>query len=88
MARPGMLTRGGANRRIKTPGGHLKVHRRKYYKAGGICAISGNDLQLPKKSRSRLSRNTSKSSKRPNRPYGGMVSATALRREITREVRE
>ncbi|MFW9918404.1 MAG: 50S ribosomal protein L34e [Candidatus Thorarchaeota archaeon] len=88
MPRPGMLTRGRANRRIKTPGGRIKVHRRKYYKAGGICSISGKDLQLPQKSKAQQSRNTSKSSKRPNRPYGGMVSSKALRREITREVRE
>ncbi len=83
-----MLTRGRANRRIKTPGGRIKVHRRKYYKAGGVCAVSGNTLQLPRKSKTRLSRNTSKSSKRPNRPYGGMISPQALRREITRELRD
>lgn len=88
MARPGMLTRGRSNRRIKTPGGRVAVHRRKYYKAGGVCAISGDDLQLPRKSIHGLSRNTSKSSKRPNRPYGGAVSPKALRREITRQLRD
>ncbi len=88
MPRPGMLTRGRANRRIKTPGNRTHVHRRTHHKAGGYCAISGDKLQLPRESIPRLSRKASKSSKRPNRPYGGAISHRALRRELTKQVRD
>lgn len=88
MARPGMLTRSRANRTIKTPGGRLVVHRRKIYKTGGICPIGGSKLQLPQKSITGQSRRASKSSKRPNRPYGGVISAGALRRAIATELRD
>jgi len=86
--RPGMLTRSRANRVVKTPGGRRVIHRQKYYSAGGICAISGNKLALSKKTKPGLSRKASHSSKRSNRPYGGMVSSKALRRGITRQVRD
>lgn len=88
MPRPGMLTRSRANRRVKTPGGRIVVHRHKNYPAGGVCAISGDKLALSKKSKPGLRRTASRSRKRPNRPYGGMISPRTLRRELTRQVRD
>ncbi|MFW9961914.1 MAG: 50S ribosomal protein L34e [Candidatus Thorarchaeota archaeon] len=88
MARPGQLTRGRANRMIRTPGGRRVVHRQKFYKSGGICPMTGSQLQLPKNSLYRLSRKASRSSKRPNRPYGGVLSPTAVRRAIITKTRE
>lgn len=88
MPRPGMLTKGKANRRIKTPGGRTNVHRRSHYKAGGVCAVTGDKLQLPRKSRTGLCGKASKSSKRPNRPYGGVLSPQAMRRGITKALRD
>ncbi|RDE16429.1 MAG: 50S ribosomal protein L34e [Candidatus Thorarchaeota archaeon] len=88
MARPGQLTRGKANRLVKTPGGKSVVHRQKFYKAGGVCHLTGSQLQLPKASLYGLSRRSSRSSKRPNRPYGGVLSSAATRREIITKARE
>ncbi|TFF96384.1 50S ribosomal protein L34e [Candidatus Thorarchaeota archaeon] len=88
MPRPGHLTRGRANRAIRTPGGRNVVHRRKIYKTGGVCAITGRKIQLPKESKPKLSRKSSRSSKRPNRPYGGVLSSRALRRGIISQTRE
>ncbi|MHA1906092.1 MAG: 50S ribosomal protein L34e [Candidatus Thorarchaeota archaeon] len=88
MPRPGMLTRSRANRKVKTPGGRLVVHRRKNYRAGGVCAISGDKLALSKRTKPGLRRKASRSQKRPNRPYGGTVSSRTLRRGITRQVRD
>ncbi|MDH4213158.1 MAG: 50S ribosomal protein L34e [Candidatus Odinarchaeota archaeon] len=88
MARPGQLTRGRANRMVRTPGGRRVVHRQKFYKSGGICPVTGAQLQLPKNSLYRLSRKASRSSKRPNRPYGGVLSSAAVRRAIITKTRE
>jgi large subunit ribosomal protein L34e len=83
-----MLTRSRANRRVKTPGGRIVVHRRKNYRVGGVCAISGDKLSLSRRTKPGLRRKASRSRKRPNRPYGGMVSSRTLRRGITRQVRD
>ncbi len=88
MPRPGQLTRGRANRAVKTPGGRIVVHRRKVYKTGGVCAATGVKMQLPRKSKQVLSRKSSRSSKRPNRPYGGVLSPRALRRGVISQTRE
>ncbi|MBN2229550.1 MAG: 50S ribosomal protein L34e [Candidatus Thorarchaeota archaeon] len=88
MPRPGNLTRGRANRIVKTPGGRKVVHRQKFFKTGGICSLTGSELQLPKKSMFGLSRKASRSAKRPNRPYGGVYSSQAVRRATINKIRE
>ncbi|MBS3795022.1 MAG: 50S ribosomal protein L34e [Candidatus Thorarchaeota archaeon] len=88
MPRPGQLTRGRANRKKTTPGGRHVVHREKFYSPKGRCPITGTKLNLPKEAKHNLNRKSSKSSKRPNRPYGGVLSPKALRRLIKRQVRE
>ncbi|MFW9843786.1 MAG: 50S ribosomal protein L34e [Candidatus Thorarchaeota archaeon] len=88
MPRPGQLTRGRANRTVRTPGGKRVVHRQKFYKSGGICPVTGSKLQLPRESKYGRSRKSSRSSKRPNRPYGGTLSSEALRRGIINKTRE
>ncbi|NWF95296.1 MAG: 50S ribosomal protein L34e [Candidatus Thorarchaeota archaeon] len=88
MPRPGALTRSRANRKVKTPGGRVVVHRRKIYSTRGKCALSSRPLQMPRESRQDRLIRASHSSKRPNRPYGGMICASALKREIIKRVRE
>ncbi|MFW9845585.1 MAG: hypothetical protein ACFFD6_02470 [Candidatus Thorarchaeota archaeon] len=88
MPRPGELTRGRASRTIKTPGGRLIVHRRKFYRARGTCSLTGNKMQLPKEAKQRKTGSSSHSSKRPNRPYGGYATSSAVRRGIIRKTRD
>ena len=88
MPRPGRLTRGRANRAVKTPGGRLSVHRQKFTKSGGVCPVTEQKLQLPRGSMYGRSRKSSRSSKRPNRPYGGTLSTKAVRRGIITKTRE
>ncbi len=88
MARPGLLTRGRANRLVKSPGNRLVTHRQKFYKTGGTCYMTGTKLQLPRGSVFGITRRSSKSSKRPNRPYGGILSSEAMRRGIINKIRE
>ncbi|MFW9794329.1 MAG: 50S ribosomal protein L34e [Candidatus Thorarchaeota archaeon] len=86
--RPGMLTRSRANRTVKTPGGRRVIHRQKFYKTEGTCAISGAKLNLSRRAKHGRRRGTSRSAKRPNRPYGGVVSPRALRRGIIKAARD
>ncbi|MFW9806691.1 MAG: 50S ribosomal protein L34e [Candidatus Thorarchaeota archaeon] len=88
MPRPGMLTRSRANRTVRTPGGNQVVHRQKFYRGGGKCALTGAKLQLSKKAKHGSLRTASRSAKRPNRPYGGMLSSRALRRGIIKASRD
>ncbi|MHA2379747.1 MAG: 50S ribosomal protein L34e [Candidatus Thorarchaeota archaeon] len=88
MPRPGQLTRGRANRSIKTPGGRLVVHRQKLYRARGTCALTSKRMQLPRGAKQGRTGKSSHSSKRPNRPYGGYATSRAVRRRIIRKARE
>ncbi|MFW9927403.1 MAG: 50S ribosomal protein L34e [Candidatus Thorarchaeota archaeon] len=86
--RPGMLTRSRANRQVKTPGGRLVIHRQKFYKAEGTCAITGSKLHLSRRAKHGRRSSSSRSAKRPNRPYGGVISSKALRRGIIKAARD
>ncbi|MCK5303060.1 MAG: 50S ribosomal protein L34e [Candidatus Thorarchaeota archaeon] len=88
MPRPSELTRGRANRAVKTPGGRLVIHRQKFYRTPGTCAITGKKMMLPREAKHGRSSRASRSSKRPNRPYGGKVSSKAVRRGIIKQTRE
>ncbi|NHI83030.1 MAG: hypothetical protein EAX81_01820 [Candidatus Thorarchaeota archaeon] len=85
MPRPGLLTRGRVNRKVKTPGARLVTHRRKLYRSQGTCVLSGKMMHLPKATKKPKG---SRSSKRPNRPYGGYATAMSVRRGIIRNARE
>ncbi|MFW9944308.1 MAG: 50S ribosomal protein L34e [Candidatus Sifarchaeia archaeon] len=88
MPRPGQLTKGRANRSKRTPGGRLVVHRERFYRARGTCALTSKQMQLPKGAKQGRVGKSSHSSKRPNRPYGGYATARATRRGIIRKARE
>ncbi len=88
MPRPGLLTRGRANRKVKTPGARHSVQRKKFSKTNSTCAVSGEPMHLPRGAKTRRSERTSRSSKRPNRPYGGYATASAVRRGVIKRVRD
>ncbi|MFW9799002.1 MAG: hypothetical protein ACFFD9_01060 [Candidatus Thorarchaeota archaeon] len=88
MPRPSQLTKGRANRSIKTPGGRLAVHRQKFYGAAGTCALTNKKMQFPRGAKQKRTGKSSRSSKRPNRPYGGFATSRAVRRGIIRKARE
>ncbi|MEM2142366.1 MAG: hypothetical protein QXS20_04620 [Candidatus Thorarchaeota archaeon] len=88
MPRPGMLTRSRVNRLVRTPGRRLVMHRRKVYRCRGTCGLTGRPMSLKKGARQDNSTRSSRSAKRPNRPYGGCATSGAVRRVIIQRVRE
>ncbi|RDE12631.1 MAG: 50S ribosomal protein L34e [Candidatus Thorarchaeota archaeon] len=85
--RHGELTRNRSNRMVRTPGGRTVVHRRKMYSPGGTCTLCDSKMELPREAKHGLSRTASHSSKRPNRPYGGVATSRAVRRGTIRSLR-
>jgi len=77
--RPRYRTRSLRKIKVRTPGGKLVTHYEKRHKSWYKCALCGKPLagvpREPKK--------FPKSSRRPERPYGGYLCAECLRRELT-----
>ena len=71
----------------KTPGGRTVVHYEKKKPNKAVCTLCGRPLSgTPREVPSKL-RNMPKSSKRPERPYGGVLCSSCARRVIIEEVR-
>jgi large subunit ribosomal protein L34e len=73
---------------VRTPGGRRVIRRQKFYKTEGTCGVTGSKLQLSKKAKHGSRRGASHSAKRPNRPYGGVITSQALRRGIIKASRD
>jgi len=71
----------------KTPGGKTVVHHKKRLPAKAKCSKCGVVLKaVPRKNPTRL-KNTPKTKKRPERPYGGVLCSACMRRRIILENR-
>jgi len=82
MPRPRYRSRSLRRVNVRTPGGRNIIRYEKRHKGFYKCAICGKPLagvpRDPKK--------YAKSSRRPERPYGGYICAECLTRELTLEV--
>lgn len=72
---------------VKTPGGKTVKHYRKRKPSPAICAIYGTVLPGVPKMRDSKVRNLPKSQRRPDRPYGGVLSSKAMRVVIKEHAR-
>jgi len=78
MVRPMYRTRSWRRVMRRTPGGRLEVHFEKRKPGPARCARCGRPLAgVPRERPSRL-RKLSKTAKRPERPYGGVLCSTCL----------
>ena len=72
---------------VKVPGGDTKVHYKERKPQNAHCAITGEVLHgVPRERPAKLGK-LSKSKRRPERPYGGMLSSKALRLLMKRKAR-
>jgi large subunit ribosomal protein L34e len=73
---------------MKVPGGRLRISNTRRKPSRPTCPITGQRLQgVPQTKRFKISK-MSKSQKRPQRPYGGVLSSSAMRSLIIRKARE
>lgn len=72
---------------VRTPGSAVKLHYRDRKPQPACCPVTGEVLQgVPRASVAEL-RNMPKTCKRPERPFGGVLSSRAMRRFIVEEAR-
>lgn len=76
-------------RRIKitTPGGKHKIHYRKRKPSIAKCGVCKTPLKGLPRERSRAMKNTAKSRKTVERPYGGNLCSSCMRSIIKRKGR-
>ncbi|MEX0568290.1 MAG: 50S ribosomal protein L34e [Candidatus Njordarchaeota archaeon] len=80
MPRPMHRSRSLKRRQVNTPGGRLVTHYKKKISGWYKCAICKRPLfGVPKDPK-----NYSKSSRRPERAYGGVLCANCLRRLLVK----
>ncbi|MBN2042333.1 MAG: 50S ribosomal protein L34e [Candidatus Aenigmarchaeota archaeon] len=86
MPRPSERSRSLRKVKRTTPGGSRTVHYKRRTKISAKCSVCNKPLHgIPRVSKSEYS-NTSKSRKRPERPYGGSMCSSCMRREIKNRV--
>ncbi|PIN77261.1 50S ribosomal protein L34e [Candidatus Woesearchaeota archaeon CG10_big_fil_rev_8_21_14_0_10_34_12] len=72
---------------VKTPGSKNKIQYRQRKPKLGRCPVTGQLLKGVPRGTSSKMKNLPKTKKRPQRPYGGVLSSQAARRLIIKEAR-
>ncbi|MBU0461447.1 MAG: 50S ribosomal protein L34e [Nanoarchaeota archaeon] len=71
----------------KTPGGKTVLHHVQRKPSKAKCAVCGSELKaVPRKVTSKM-KNTPKTKKRPQRPFGGVLCSACMRRNIIAKTR-
>jgi large subunit ribosomal protein L34e len=71
----------------KTPGNRNVVHYEKRKPNKAVCTLCGKPLSGVARDLPSRIKNMPKSSKRPERPYGGVLCSSCMRRVIVEETR-
>ncbi|RME53090.1 50S ribosomal protein L34e [Candidatus Woesearchaeota archaeon] len=74
-------------KQVRTPGGRLATHYRKPKPKQAACSACGRVLHGIPRLRPKDARNTPKTKKRPERPYGGVLCAACSRTEMIAKAR-
>ena len=87
MVRPSHRSR--SLRRVfrRTPGANVKLHYKKRKPSPAKCAETGQILKGVPRERPKAMQKMAKSKKRPERPFGGYLCASALKKRALRFAR-
>lgn len=82
--------RSRAKRRVfvTTPGGRTVIQYKVRKPKMGTCPVTKQTLKGVPRENTATMRTLAKSKKRPQRPYGGVLSSKAMRRVVINEARE
>lgn len=72
---------------VRTPKG-MRIHYKQRNPKQGRCSVTGEVLKGVPRVTANAMKNMAKTKKRPERPFGGVLSSRALRRLIIEEARE
>ncbi|MBW2991947.1 50S ribosomal protein L34e [Candidatus Woesearchaeota archaeon] len=73
--------------KVKVPGNKSKLHYRKRKPKQAKCADCGKVLHGIPRERSYKMKNMPKTKKRPERPFGGVLCSSCMRKRIKESVR-
>ncbi|MFQ5620842.1 MAG: 50S ribosomal protein L34e [Candidatus Nanoarchaeia archaeon] len=72
----------------KTPGGRTVKHYKRRKPSRPVCPVTGQPLQGVARGIPSRVKKLTRSQRKPNRLYGGMLSSQASRRRIIQETRQ
>ena len=72
----------------KTPSGKVKVHYKQKLTGKATCGSCGKILPGTLTAPKSVMKNTAKTKKRPERPYGGVLCSECMRRTIIKKARD
>lgn len=87
MVRPALRSRSFKRKKVKTPGGELRIHYRKEKPSPALCANCRKPLHGVPRQRAIAFGSLSRSQKRPERPYGGNLCSACMREKIKSKIR-
>jgi len=72
---------------VKVPGNNIKVHYRPRKPGKAVCCVYGTPLSgVPRGNKTDI-RSLPKTQRRPERPYGGVLSSRAMREKMKAKAR-
>lgn len=72
---------------VRTPGGKTVIHYENRKPTAGRCAVTGEILKGVPRASPALLKRLAKTKKRPQRPFGGVLSSKAMRQVVVEEAR-
>jgi len=72
---------------VKAPGNTVKVHYKKRKPKKAVCPVHGTLLSGVARETPAKIKNMPKTKKRPERPYGGVLSSRAMRDKMKQKAR-
>jgi len=88
MVRKMLRSRSVKKTQVKVPGGRTKTHYKKEKPKKARCGICGSELKGVPKVRPSDLKKLSKTEKRPERPYGGVLCSKCMREIYRKKARE
>jgi len=88
MPKPAHRSRTLRRVKVTTPAGENKIHYKKRKPQKAKCGKCGTILKAVPRERPHIMRNLPKSSKRPERPYGGVLCSKCAREEFKRQAND
>lgn len=73
---------------VRTPGGDLNIHRRRRKPSKPVCGVCGAELHGVARGIPAQVNKLSKTQKRPERPYGGVLCSKCMRKKIAAGVKK
>ncbi len=85
---PRFRSRSLKRRKIRTPGDRTTIHYRRGKVEKASCAVCGKVLHGIPRDRGICLKRVSKSKKKVNRPYGGVLCPACLKETLVEKIRE